>query len=73
MQINKIGIALLIIGLIMIAYTGFNFITNEKVVDLGPIKITKEQNHPVQWSPIIGVAILVGGVVMIVRDKKVRI
>ena len=70
MKTKTVGIALIIIGLIMIAYTGFNYITTEKVVDLGPIEINKQKNHPVQWSPIIGVILLVGGVVLMLTDKK---
>lgn len=67
---KKFGIALIVIGIIMIAYTGFNIVTTEKVVDLGPIEINKEKNHPVQWSPIVGVILLVAGGVMIFSDKK---
>ena len=64
------GIVLATIGLIMMIYTGFNFVTKKKVVDLGPIEINKETNHPVQWSPIVGVVLLVGGIVVIVSSKK---
>ena len=67
---KTLGIILIVIGIIMIAYTGFNFVTTEKVVDLGPIEINKEKNHPVQWSPIIGIVLLVGGSVLVVSDKK---
>jgi hypothetical protein len=54
----------------MIAYTGFNLVTSKRVVDAGPIKINKEENHPVQWSPIVGVVLLVGGIVVLARSKK---
>jgi len=64
------GIALVILGLIMIAYTGFNYVTTERVVDLGPIQINQQKNHPVQWSPIVGLALVVGGVVVLARTKK---
>ena len=64
------GIVLIIIGIIMMAYTGFNFVITEKVVDLGPIEINKESNHPIQWSPIIGAILLVVGSVVILSDKK---
>ena len=69
---KPLGITLIIIGIIMIAYTGFNYVTTERVVDLGPIKVNKEENHPVQWSPIVGVALLLGGIVVIAIDKKNR-
>ncbi|MES2794566.1 MAG: hypothetical protein V4683_01305 [Bacteroidota bacterium] len=70
MNIKPFGIALIVIGILMIAYTSFNFITTEKIVDLGPIEITKQNNHPMQWSPFIGVAILIGGVVMVLSSKN---
>lgn len=64
------GIIIAVVGLIMIIYTGFNYVTKEKVVDLGPIEINKEVNHPVQWSPIIGAVLLIGGIVIVLTDKK---
>lgn len=67
---KTLGIVLAVIGLMMMIYTGFNYVTKEKVVDLGPIEISKEKNHPVQWSPIVGVVLLVGGIVVIVISKK---
>jgi len=69
-NMKPLGISLIIIGLIMIIYTGFNYVTTEKVVDLGVIEINKETNHPIQWSPIIGVVLLVGGIVVLAIDKK---
>jgi drug/metabolite transporter (DMT)-like permease len=70
MSKRPLGIALIIIGVIMIIYTGFNYVTTEKVVDLGPIKINSEKNHPVQWSPIVGVVLLIGGIVVMATGKK---
>lgn len=72
MQLRPLGIVLSIIGIVMIIYTGFNYVTTEKVVDLGPIKINAEKNHPVQWSPIVGIVLLVGGIVIVLSDKKVK-
>ncbi|MDP1727917.1 MAG: hypothetical protein Q8M15_14120 [Bacteroidota bacterium] len=64
------GIILIVMGVIMMVYTGFNYVTTEKVVDLGPIQINQEKNHPVQWSPIIGGVLLLGGIILIISDKK---
>jgi hypothetical protein len=69
MNAKKNGFVLVIIGAMMF-YTGFNYVTTEKIVDIGPIEINKQQNHPVQWSPILGVVLIIGGVVLIVKDKK---
>ena len=64
-----LGIILIILGGLMMIYTGFNYITKEKVVDLGPIEVNKEKNHPVQWSPIVGAIMLVGGIAVIAANK----
>lgn len=65
------GIIILIVGLIMTLYTGFTYVTKEKVVDLGNIEITKDDQHSVNWRPYLGVGIMViGGVVLILARKK---
>ena len=73
MQTKTAGIVLVIIGIVMMVYTGFNVVTKEKVVDLGPLEINKEENHPVQWPPIIGAILLVGGIVVIAFGKKASV
>ena len=65
-----LGIALIVIGIALMIFTGFNFVTEEKVVDLGPLEISKENNHPVKWSPIIGGIILASGIVVLLVKKK---
>ncbi|MDP3433223.1 MAG: hypothetical protein Q8R96_22930 [Bacteroidota bacterium] len=67
---KTIGIVLIGLGILMMVYTGFNYVTKEKVVDLGPIQINAEKNHPVQWSPIVGLVLIVGGIVVVAVDKK---
>lgn len=68
MNNKTLGIGLIVIGLLMTIYTGFNYVTTEKIVDIGPIEINAEKNHPVQWTPIIGVLLIVGGVIVIGRS-----
>jgi len=67
---KNLGIVLIVVGAAMMLITGFNFVTKKKVVDVGPLEINKEENHPVQWSPIIGGVLLVGGIVVFVAGKK---
>jgi hypothetical protein len=70
MKMKTTGMIMFIVGLVMLIYTGFNFVTTKNVVDLGPIKIDKQENHPVQWSPAVGIALLAGGVVVFLLDKR---
>ena len=69
MQKRTIAISIIAIGIMMMIYTGFNYVTTEKVVDLGPIKINAEKNHPVQWSPIVGLVLIFGGVAIFLTPK----
>jgi uncharacterized membrane protein len=64
------GFVLIVLGITMLLFTGFYYVTTEKVVDLGPVKITKEKNHAVQWSPVAGAVLLIGGIVIVVSSKK---
>jgi hypothetical protein len=67
---KKLGLILIIIGLVMTVITGFNIITKKKVVDIGKIEINKEEKTPVYWSPILGILLLGTGVVISVTNKE---
>jgi hypothetical protein len=41
---------------------------HRKIVDIGPIEINKQQNHRYNGQ-ILGVVLIIGGVVLIVKDK----
>jgi len=70
MPTKTFGIILVVVGLLMIAYTGFSYYTTEKVVDLGPVQIDKKKEHFVGWQPVVGVFLLIGGVLLINRGNK---
>ena len=69
MQKRTIAISIIVIGIIMMIYTGFNYVTKEKVVDLGPIEINADKNHLVQWSPIVGLVLIFGGVAIMLTPR----
>ncbi len=68
---NKIiGIILIGLGLIGLAWGGFTYTTKEKVVDVGPIHATRDEKHSVPLPPIGGAILLAGGVALLVMGKK---
>ncbi len=67
---KKLGLILIIIGLVMTVITGFNIITKKKVVDIGKIEINKEEKTPIYWSPILGILLLGTGVIISVTNKE---
>jgi hypothetical protein len=68
---KKVGIFILIVGLALTIFTAITFFTREKVVDIGSLKITANKPHHLSWSPLIGIAVMgVGGVVILISSKN---
>ena len=65
-----VGIILIIVGVVALAYQGITYTTHKKVVDIGPIEATREEHKTIPLPPILGVIALVGGIVIIARDRK---
>jgi uncharacterized membrane protein YidH (DUF202 family) len=65
-----LGVILIIIGIVALAYQGVTYTTHKKVLDLGPIQATKEEHHTVPISPIVGVLALVGGVAVLTLGSR---
>ena len=48
------GILLIVLGALALAYQGFNYTKQEKVLDVGPIHATAEEQKHVSIPPILG-------------------
>ena len=69
---KKIGLVVLAIGLVITLFTGFNFITREKIGDIGCVQISHNKNHYLSWSPIVGIVVMaVGGAAYLFGTKKI--
>jgi len=64
------GIFLLIAGFGLSIFTAFSYFTREKVVEIGALEITRNQPHYLNWSPFIGIAIMVLGAFMVLQARK---
>ena len=69
---RALGIVLIVAGVIMMIITGVNFVSEEKIVDIGAVEISKEHNNPISWSPIVGTILLVAGVVVVMTGSDRR-
>jgi len=67
-----IGIALIVVGALALAYHGFSYTTREKAVEIGSLQVTKEEHHLVPVPPVLGVIALVGGVAMLVVGRRAK-
>jgi hypothetical protein len=67
---TMLGILLAVLGVLALAYQGFNYTHQEKVLDLGPIHATADETRHVSLPPIIGVIALAGGIALLVMGAK---
>jgi hypothetical protein len=67
---KPLGVILVVLGVLALVYQGFTYTTQKKVLDVGPIQATKQEHHTVPLPPILGALALIGGVVILVSDRK---
>src|ERR1700732_401723 len=65
-----IGVVLIVIGILALAYQGITYTTHKKVLDIGPIQATKEEHNTIPIPPILGALALIGGVVILASDRR---
>ena len=65
-----LGIALVVLGAIGLAYQGISWTTREKVVDLPGIQIEADREHTFPIAPVAAGIILAVGVVLVVVELK---
>jgi len=65
-----IGILLIVLGGLALAYQGFTYTHREKVLDVGPIHATADKQDHVSIPPILGGLALVGGIALVFVGAK---
>jgi uncharacterized membrane protein HdeD (DUF308 family) len=64
------GIVLVALGVLALAYQGVTYSSRGDTIDLGPLTITTREKKTIPLPPILGVLALVGGVVLMVLDRR---
>jgi hypothetical protein len=67
---KPLGFILVVLGVLALVYQGFSYTTQKKVLDVGPIQATKQERHTVPLPPVLGALALIGGVIILVSDRK---
>jgi uncharacterized membrane protein len=71
-QIRFIGIILIIIGIVVLAYEGMTYRTNGKALDISRLQLVAEKRKSISWPPIVGGVAFFGGIALIVIGTKQR-
>lgn len=67
---KSIGIILIIVGAVMLIWTGFSYTKKEKIIDAGPLQVSADKKEHVSWPPYLGGILLIGGIVIVATAKK---
>jgi hypothetical protein len=68
--ISLIGIELLVLGALALAYQGINCARTEKALDIGPIHATADRQERIPLPQVIGGSALAGGIVLLVMGAR---
>jgi hypothetical protein len=68
--ITIIGVILIVLGVVALAYQGITYTTNEKVVDLGPLKVEAKREKTIPLPPVLGGLALIGGIVLVIAGSR---
>ena len=69
-SLTLLGILLAAIGVLALAYQGFNYTRNRNVVDVGPIHATVSTKEHVSLPPIVGGLALAAGAALLVMGSR---
>lgn len=69
--IMLLGVVLIVLGALALAYQGVTYTTREKVIDLGPLKASVDKKNTIPLSPVVGgLAIAVGIILVVVGNRR---
>ncbi len=72
-SLSLLGILLVVLGALALAYQGINYTHREKIVDLGPIHATQDVQKHIPLPPILGGLALLGGVALLVVGARQKV
>jgi uncharacterized membrane protein HdeD (DUF308 family) len=65
-----LGVILIVLGIVALAYQGITYTTSEKVVDLGPLQVEATRERTIPLPPLVGAAAVIGGVLLIALSSR---
>ena len=60
------------LGLVALAYQGITYTSRETVIDIGPLHATAERERTLPLPPVLGVAAVAGGVMLLIAGLRKR-
>ncbi len=67
-----LGVLLIVVGLVALAWGGITYTRHRKVLDLGPIQASADTKQHIPLPPVFGIVAVGAGVVLLVAGRKER-
>lgn len=64
------GIVVVILGIVLTIYTSITVFTKKTIVNVGPLNVSKEEPHTAYWSPLLGIAVIGVGALLLWQGNK---
>lgn len=68
--ISMVGILLVVLGALALAYQGITYTHREKIIDVGPIHATADERKTIPLPPIVGAIALAAGISLLVVGSR---
>jgi hypothetical protein len=68
--VTLVGVALIVLGVLALAYQGITYTAREKIIELGPLNASVDKEKSIPLPPIVGVMALAGGVVLVIAGVR---
>jgi hypothetical protein len=65
-----VGLLLILLGIIGLAYQGIGYTKRKDVADIGPIHATKDTHETIPIPPVLAGLALIGGIALVVVGAK---
>lgn len=67
-----IGVILIVLGIVALAYGGITWTDRDTVIDAGPLEVQTVEREGIPLSPILGIVSVAAGVVLVVAGGRRR-
>ncbi len=67
---KAVGVTLIVAGILMMVFRQVGFTQEKKIVDAGPIQISRKEDKTISWPVYAGGLAVVAGVVVLMVGRK---
>lgn len=64
------GIILIVVGILMMVFKGFNFEKEKNLVEIGDLEVNTTEKEQVSWPTYAGGAVIIVGAVLVVTGYR---